>query len=184
MSMTGYTGMFYDYGKGYPFPEYDIELIDNFTKVAGRHTFKFGADETGYKNYIKQGGPALSHRSATAGNAQRSTARGPATRAGRTRPVRRAIRSPISCWGRRPPRNFAGPLTEIVTYSRDWEFYAQDTFQVTSRLTLNYGLRYMYQSPWRVRDNRVSYPRPEEQQAGASAGFRYVDHSAACHRLA
>ena len=58
--MTGYTGMFYDYGKGYGFPEYDIEFIDNFTKVAGRHTFKFGADETGYKNYIRQGGPALS----------------------------------------------------------------------------------------------------------------------------
>ena len=33
MTMTGYTGMFYDYGKGYPFPEYDIEIIDNFTKV-------------------------------------------------------------------------------------------------------------------------------------------------------
>ncbi len=60
MSMSGYTGMFYDYGKGYPFPEYDIEYIDNFTKIAGRHTFKFGADETGYKNYIRQGGPALS----------------------------------------------------------------------------------------------------------------------------
>ena len=37
-----------------------IELIDNFTKVLGRHTLKFGVDETGYKNYIKQGGPALS----------------------------------------------------------------------------------------------------------------------------
>ena len=60
MTMTGYTGMFYDYGKGYPFPEYDIEFSDNFTKVAGRHTWKFGAIETGYKNYIKQGGPALS----------------------------------------------------------------------------------------------------------------------------
>ena len=26
MTMTGYTGMFTDYGKGYPYPEYDIEL--------------------------------------------------------------------------------------------------------------------------------------------------------------
>ena len=53
--------------------------------------------------------------------------------------------------------NFAGPLTEIVTYSRDWEFYAQDTFQVNPKLTLTYGIRYMYQAPWHVRDNRVSY---------------------------
>ena len=29
-------------------------------RSTGRHTFKFGGDETGYKNYIKQGGPALS----------------------------------------------------------------------------------------------------------------------------
>jgi hypothetical protein len=28
---------------------------------------------------------------------------------------------------------------------------------VTPRLTLNYGVRYMYQQPWRVRDNRVSF---------------------------
>ena len=60
MTMTGYTGMFNDSGKGYPFPEYDIEIVDNFTKVHGRHTFKFGINETGYKNYIRQGGPALS----------------------------------------------------------------------------------------------------------------------------
>jgi hypothetical protein len=39
-STSGYTGMFYDYGKGYAFPEYDIEFVDNFTKVAGRHTSK------------------------------------------------------------------------------------------------------------------------------------------------
>ena len=60
MTMPGYTGMFYDYGKGYAFPEYDIEFADNFTKIDGRHTFKSGAIETGYKNYIQQGGPALS----------------------------------------------------------------------------------------------------------------------------
>ena len=59
MTMTGYTGMFTDYGKGYPYPEYDIEFVDNFTKVHGRHTFKFGIDETGYKNYTRQGGQAL-----------------------------------------------------------------------------------------------------------------------------
>ena len=30
-TMTGYTGMFTDAGKGYPYPQYDIEIVDNFT---------------------------------------------------------------------------------------------------------------------------------------------------------
>ncbi len=157
MSMTGYTGMFYDYGKGYPFPEYDIEIVDNFTKVLGRHTFKLGADETGYKNYIRQGGPALS---ASLGNPLGTfTFNGAWTgnKGWPNEPNSQGNAFADFLLGDAISTNFAGPLTEIVTYSRDWEFYAQDTFQANPKLTLNYGVRYMYQSPWRVRDNRVSY---------------------------
>src|SRR5205809_4389193 len=50
-----------------------------------------------------------------------------------------------------------GPLTDYQMAGRDWESYGQDTFQVTPRLTLNYGLRYVYQTPWSVRDDRVTY---------------------------
>ena len=53
--------------------------------------------------------------------------------------------------------NFAGPLTDYQITTRDWEFYGQDTFQVTPKLTLNYGMRYVYQAPWGVRDNRATY---------------------------
>jgi hypothetical protein len=157
MSMSGYTGMFYDYGKGYSFPEYDIEIVDNFTLVKGRHTFKFGLDETGYKNYIRQGGPALS---ASLGNPLGTftfDGRWTGNRGWPGRPSSQGNSFADFLLGTANTTNFAGPLTEIVTYSRNWEFYAQDTFQVNSKLTLNYGLRYMYQSPWRVRDDRVSY---------------------------
>lgn len=60
MSMSGLHRDIHDHGKDCPFPEYDIEFSDNFTKIASRRTFKFAAAETGYKNHIKQGGPALS----------------------------------------------------------------------------------------------------------------------------
>ena len=103
MSMTGYTGMFYDYGKGYPFPEYDIEYSDNFTKVAGRHTFKIGAAETGYKNYIKQGGPAFRPRLEIRLAHSLSVELGRAIEAGQASLHRKATRSPIFCWARRIP---------------------------------------------------------------------------------
>ena len=157
MNIAGYTGMFYDYGKGYPFPEYDIEIADNFTKVRGRHTFKFGANETGYKNYIQQGGPALS---ASLGNPLGTLSFNGAWTGGKGFPnVAGSQGNAFADFllGTAVSSNFAGPLTEIVTYSRNWEFYAQDTFQVTSKLTLNYGVRYQYQEPWRIRDDRVSY---------------------------
>jgi outer membrane receptor protein involved in Fe transport len=39
-------------------------------------------------------------------------------------------------------------LTKPHTQSWDMGLYAQDTFQVTPRLVLNYGLRYAYQNPY------------------------------------
>jgi len=157
MAITGYTGMFYDYGKGYPFPEYDVEFIDNFTKIVGRHTLKFGFDETGYKNSIKQGGPSLT---TTLGNPLGTfnfsghwTGNKGWTNGGSSQGNAFAD----FLLGTADSSNYAGVITNIVTYNRDWEFYAQDTFQVVPRLTLNLGLRYQYQTPWTVRDNRVSY---------------------------
>lgn len=42
------------------------------------------------------------------------------------------------------------------TQSWDLDYYAQDTFRVTPRLTLNYGVRYEYQSPWTEANNHIS----------------------------
>lgn len=39
-------------------------------------------------------------------------------------------------------------------------FYADDTFRVTNKLTLNIGLRYDLQGPWSERFNRLSYFNP------------------------
>ncbi|HEY4053498.1 MAG TPA: TonB-dependent receptor, partial [Terriglobales bacterium] len=43
-------------------------------------------------------------------------------------------------------------------HTKTWEiaFYGQDTFRITPRLTLNYGLRYEYQAPYTERNNNAA----------------------------
>lgn len=47
-------------------------------------------------------------------------------------------------------------LTKPHTKSWNLDWYAQDAFKVTPRLTLNYGLRYEYQNPWTEASNYMS----------------------------
>jgi hypothetical protein len=47
-------------------------------------------------------------------------------------------------------------LTNPYTKSWEMEYYAQDTFKVTPRLTLNYGIRYDFQAPYSEEHNLAS----------------------------
>lgn len=47
-------------------------------------------------------------------------------------------------------------LTNPHTNSWNMDFYAQDSFKITPRLTMNYGLRYEFQSPWTEANNNMS----------------------------
>ncbi len=47
-------------------------------------------------------------------------------------------------------------LTNPHTKSWNLDYYAQDTFRVTPRITLNYGLRYEFQDPWTEAHNDIS----------------------------
>jgi hypothetical protein len=47
-------------------------------------------------------------------------------------------------------------LTNPHTKSWNLDFYAQDSFKATPKLTLNYGLRYEYQNPWTEANNDMS----------------------------
>jgi Carboxypeptidase regulatory-like domain len=47
-------------------------------------------------------------------------------------------------------------LTNPHTQSWNLDYYAQDSFKITPRLTLNYGLRYEFQDPWTEAGNNMA----------------------------
>ena len=148
VNLKGYNGMG-DYGRGFYFHAPDVEIVENLTRVRGRHTLKAGVDFTFYQlltpnpvaslpgfsfsgNWTgNQGWPGQPH---SQGNAFADFLLGAADSSSTSLP---------------------GHDTKY--YDRDWEFYVQDTWQATPRLTVYYGIRYTFQEPWRVRDNLRSY---------------------------
>jgi hypothetical protein len=151
MTMTGYTGMFHDYGTGLYTPRWNVEITDNFTHIQGRHTLEAGIDETGYK---------IDTRVPAAGVATGSFAfngkwtgnkgwPGQPQSAGNT--FADFLLGDASADSTAPTGAYAKDI-----YSRDWGAYVQDTWQATPKMTLIFGLRYEYQSPWLYKNQEVT----------------------------
>jgi hypothetical protein len=175
MSINGYTGMWTDEGVANWIQNPIAEISDDFTKVHGSHTFKAGVEESGYKEWEMSkagslgsfsfngqwtgnlGQPAYAH---SQGNAFADFLLG------------------------LPQQSATGAVNSVaeVNYSRDWELYAQDTWQASRRLTLYYGLRWSYQSPWYPQGNtRTSFDfangkmvLPENSPTVVAPAYGYV----------
>lgn len=150
MSMLGYTGMFTDIGKGYYGQEPDLELTDNLTWVKGRHTFKFGIDATGYKNYGPNPNAPLGSFTF---NGQWTGGKG---WSGLTPSQGNAFADFLLGDANQSTTGTAGAF-EAVYASHEVDLYGQDTWQATPRLTVSYGMRYEYQSPWKWQNNYSTY---------------------------
>ncbi len=155
VTMTGYSGLS-DWGAGIDFPTYDVEISDNFTKVHGRHTFKAGILETGYKFSVpgSDGHLTIQLGSYNGGFGATGSWTGGKGWPGVNPSQGNAFADFLL--GDLSSTNYATVVNSTLLSSRDWEWYAQDTWQATPRLTINYGVRYMYQSPWQERNRYYS----------------------------
>ncbi len=157
MSIAGYTGMFSDYGTGYYGHGVDFEYSDNVTFVRGRHTFKVGGQATTYKTY----GPNPNAPLGTfTFNGQWTGNKG---WPGQPSSQGNAFADFLLGTANQSTTGLAG-VFEAVYSDWDWEFYAQDTWQATPRLTVYYGVRYMYQTPWNWQDGYSTYWDPKTNQ--------------------
>ncbi|TAM79227.1 MAG: TonB-dependent receptor [Acidobacteria bacterium] len=150
MGISGYSGMFHDSGKGYYGQEPDVEYTDNMTWVKGKHTFKFGVDETGYKNYGPNPNAPLGSFTF---NGQWTGNKG---WPGQPHSVGNAFADFLLGDANQSTTGTAGVFSAVYS-SREWDFYAQDTWQASPKLTLYYGVRYQYQSPWKWQNGYSTY---------------------------
>ncbi|MBE0656213.1 MAG: TonB-dependent receptor [Bryobacteraceae bacterium] len=112
------------------------QLIDNFSWFKGRHSLKFGADirqmQVNNENKPLQMRGTYSFDDRLSGLAYSNFLLGYPS--GATRGI---------------------PRPNAYTRGTYYGFYLQDDFKVNSRLTLNYGMRYEYQTPWVEKFDRM-----------------------------
>jgi len=150
VTATGYNGLFHDVGSAYPTPQWSVEITDDLTHISGRHTFKAGIDETGYKIFSRH--TTGTNTGTFAFNGKWT---GNAGWPGQPTSGGNAFADFLLGTASSSATPGIGNYAKMV-YSRDWGTYIQDTWQVRPNLTFNYGLRYEYQSPWQYRQQEVT----------------------------
>ena len=118
--------------------ENQYQFVNNWTKIEGNHTFKFGADIRRAHNLRV---PSDKHR---AGELQFDAARtqGPS---GGGSGLATFLVGDVSRFER-----YISPVLDAAESQNRWFFFAQDSWRVTRKLTVNYGMRWEIYRPQTV----------------------------------
>jgi hypothetical protein len=153
------TGFSMDATQSTPLIDIDntYQFADEFTHVVGRHSLKAGFQAIERRfYYIQQSNDKGSFTFATAFTA--------ACPGGKASCTAAQTAAGISSGGNAFAEYLLGtPTTSLFQldadpyrgYQRYYGIYLQDSWRVNTKLTLNYGLRYEYWSPWTVPRNTV-----------------------------
>ena len=118
--------------------EKQIQFVNNWSKIQGNHTFKFGADiRRAYNLRV----PSDQHR---AGQLSFNAA-GTQGASGGGSGLATFLLGDVQLFQR-----YVSSSTDASETQNRWFFYGQDTWRITSKLTFNYGLRWELYRPQKV----------------------------------
>jgi len=118
--------------------EKQIQFVNNWTKIQGNHTFKFGADiRQAYNLRV----PSDQHR---AGQLSFNAAGTQGANGGGSG-LATFMLGDVQLFQR-----YVSSQTDASEKQNRWFFYGQDTWRITQKLTLNYGLRWEIYRPQTV----------------------------------
>jgi hypothetical protein len=141
-----------DYGGSARGKQFTRQVIDNLTVIRGAHTLKAGFDIANFRVSSPPGSFGLLTSIAQNAGLGRFDFTGRYTNPDPTAPAQPAHAFADYLLGDAAFTYRSTPTAVNLFYQTRYSGYMQDDWQASSRLTINFGVRYMIQTTWKERD--------------------------------